>query len=72
MPRLSETQAEWLGQGDMRQFATEDIKHLLSLSATARKQLGKQARKRIETNYTLEHSASRFREIYLSAIAQKQ
>ena len=57
--------------GDMRQFATEIIS-LLSLSATARKQLGKQARKRIETNYSLEHSASRFREIYLSAIAQKR
>ena len=57
--------------GDMRQFATEIIS-LLSLSATVRKQLGKQARKRIETNYSLEHSASRFREIYLSAIAQKR
>ena len=57
--------------GDIGQFATEII-GLLSLSVKARKQLGKQARKRIKINYSLEDSANQFREIYLSAIAQKR
>ena len=57
--------------GDMRQFATEII-GLLSLSATARKQLGKQARKRIQTNYSLELCAYQYREIYRGAIVQRR
>jgi glycosyltransferase involved in cell wall biosynthesis len=57
--------------GGMKKFATE-ILNILSLSANARNQLGKDARLRIKAHYTIECSAQQFRETFVNILTQKQ
>ena len=57
--------------GDIEKFAMETIE-LLSLNPKERQKLGKQARMRIKTHFSLESSAKQFRVVLANSIKKKR